>query len=44
MGPKAENGDFLENYSKNSDQIRFEDFTAVTMKNNVFWDVTPCGS
>jgi hypothetical protein len=20
------------------------DFTAVTMKNGVFWDVTPCGS
>jgi hypothetical protein len=24
--------------------VRFEDFTAVTMKNSVFWDVTPCGS
>jgi hypothetical protein len=23
---------------------RFEVFTAVTMKNDVFWDVTPCGS
>jgi hypothetical protein len=23
--------------------IRFEVFTAVTMKNGVFWDVTPCG-
>jgi hypothetical protein len=23
---------------------RFEDFTAVTMKNAVFWDVRPCGS
>jgi hypothetical protein len=23
---------------------RFEVFTAVTMKNVVFWDVTPCGS
>jgi hypothetical protein len=23
---------------------RFEIFTAVTMKNAVFWDVTPCGS
>jgi hypothetical protein len=22
----------------------FEDFTAVTMKNDVFWDVKPCGS
>jgi hypothetical protein len=24
--------------------IRFEVFTAVTMKNVVFWDVAPCGS
>jgi hypothetical protein len=24
--------------------IRFEIFTAVTMKKGVFWDVTPCGS
>jgi hypothetical protein len=24
--------------------VRFEDFTAVTVKNGVFWDVTPCGS
>jgi hypothetical protein len=24
--------------------VRFEIFTAVTMKNGVFWDVTPCGS
>jgi hypothetical protein len=24
--------------------IRFEAFTAATMKNGVFWDVTPCGS
>jgi hypothetical protein len=24
--------------------IRFEIFTAVTMKNIVFWDITPCGS
>jgi hypothetical protein len=23
--------------------VRFEVFTAVTMKNAVFWDVTPCG-
>jgi hypothetical protein len=23
--------------------VRFEVFTAVTMKNDVFWDVTPCG-
>jgi hypothetical protein len=24
--------------------VRFQGFTAVTMKNGVFWDVTPCGS
>jgi hypothetical protein len=24
--------------------VRFEVFTAVTMQNGVFWDVTPCGS
>jgi hypothetical protein len=24
--------------------LRFEIFTTVTMKNGVFWDVTPCGS
>jgi hypothetical protein len=24
--------------------VRFEVFTAVTMKNDVFWDITPCGS
>jgi hypothetical protein len=24
--------------------LRFEVFTAVTMKNGVLWDVTPCGS
>jgi hypothetical protein len=23
--------------------VRFEVFTAVAMKNGVFWDVTPCG-
>jgi hypothetical protein len=26
------------------DYVRFEVFTAVTMKNGVFWVVTPCGS
>jgi hypothetical protein len=24
--------------------VRFEVFTAVTMKNGVFWDITPCDS
>jgi hypothetical protein len=28
---------------KQSHTVRFEVFTAVTMKNGVFWDVTPCG-
>jgi hypothetical protein len=27
-----------------ADVVRFEVITAVTMKNGVFWDVTPCGS
>jgi hypothetical protein len=26
------------------DIVRFEFFTAVTMKNGAFWGVTPCGS
>jgi hypothetical protein len=26
------------------EHVRFEVFTAVTMKNGVFWVVTPCGS
>jgi hypothetical protein len=30
---------YQKNYS-----LRFEVFRAVTMKNIVFWDVTPCGS
>jgi hypothetical protein len=29
---------------KFSSSVRFEVFTVVTMKNYVFWDVTPCGS
>jgi hypothetical protein len=28
----------------NLNVVRFEVFTAVTMKNDVLWDVTPCGS
>jgi hypothetical protein len=34
--------DFI-NYIKVS-HVRVEVFTAVTMKNGVFWDVMPCGS
>jgi hypothetical protein len=32
------------NWEKRNVYIRFEVFTAVTMKNGVFWDVMPCGS
>jgi hypothetical protein len=28
----------------NLSEVRFEVFTAVTMKNCVFWDVSPCGA
>jgi hypothetical protein len=36
----------LKTYSRTArEDVRFEFFTAaVTMKNAVFWDVTPCGS
>jgi hypothetical protein len=30
--------------TQNPYNVRFEVFTAVTMKNGVFWVVTPCGS
>jgi hypothetical protein len=30
--------------ASNMEIVRFEVFTAVTMKNGVFWVVTPCGS
>jgi hypothetical protein len=29
-------------HRKHITYVRFEVFTAVTMKNGVFWDVTPC--
>jgi hypothetical protein len=35
-------GDF--NAKVGREDVRFEVFTAVTMKNGVFWVVTPCGS
>jgi hypothetical protein len=33
-------------YGENTilDDVRFEVFTAVTIKNAAFWDVMPCGS
>jgi hypothetical protein len=33
-----------KNSKKNGDYVRSEVSTAVTMKNGVFWDVTPCCS
>jgi hypothetical protein len=37
---------FATNFKKENiaEGVRFEVFTPVTMKNCVFWDVTPCGS
>jgi hypothetical protein len=42
----ADNFNFFA-YIRNNKEIgsvRFEVFTAVTMKNGVFWDIKPCGS
>jgi hypothetical protein len=44
---KEEKGIFLPKhgpYKKTAGNVRFEVFRAVTMKNGIFWDVTPCGS
>jgi hypothetical protein len=35
---------FQENFQTIKHNVRFEVFTAVTMKNGVFWDVTQCGT
>jgi hypothetical protein len=34
----------VRNCKQKGNCVRFEVFTAVTMKNGVFWVVTPCGS
>jgi hypothetical protein len=34
----------IREHSNNGNGVRFDVFTAVTMKNGVFWDVMPCGS
>jgi hypothetical protein len=34
----------LQQIQQQKKNVRFEVFTAVTMKNGVFWAVTPCGS
>jgi hypothetical protein len=33
-----------DRFQRSTGFVRFEVFMAVTMKNGVFWDVTPCGS
>jgi hypothetical protein len=35
---------FISAFQNTFQFVRFEVFTAVTMKNGVFWDVTPCSS
>jgi hypothetical protein len=35
---------FLIKRERKKKEVRFEVFTAVTMKSGVFWDVTACGS
>jgi hypothetical protein len=37
-------GKFYENIQTVQKYVRFEDFTAVTMKNVVSWDVAPCST
>jgi hypothetical protein len=34
----------LNSVEKRKVLVRFEVFTTMTMKNGVFWEVTPCGS
>jgi hypothetical protein len=42
--PRKRNALLPSSVSKSKLSVGFEVFTAVTMKNGVFWDVTPCGS
>jgi hypothetical protein len=35
---------FMDDDDDDDDDVRFEFFASVTMKNAVFWDVTPRGS
>jgi hypothetical protein len=45
MSRKKQSSYESNTYSINGDNVvRFEVFTAVTMKNAVFWDVAPCSS
>jgi hypothetical protein len=40
----CESGNRVPSNAGKLSSIRFEVFTAVTMKNGVFWTVMPCGS
>jgi hypothetical protein len=42
--PMMHQADVLNVQEDPNGSVRFEVFTAVTMKNGVFWDITPCGS
>jgi hypothetical protein len=41
--PNKNGPPFRNKTQVSSTVVRFEFLTAVTMKNGVFWDVTPCG-
>jgi hypothetical protein len=40
----VQNGPHMSTFQKNYQDVRFEFFTAATVKNAVFWQVTPCSS
>jgi hypothetical protein len=46
FGPKKDEvvGGSRKLYNKELHCVRFEIFMAVTKKNDIFWDVTTCGS
>jgi hypothetical protein len=44
LGPEVYSAISRNEYQRKKNNVRFEVFTAVTMKNGVFWDVTPYGS
>jgi hypothetical protein len=44
MNRKGNKEIYQNGTSMEQEKIRFEVFAAVTMKNGVFWVVTPCGS
>jgi hypothetical protein len=46
LGPRRFKSPYVSMMSLSIEEnyVRFEVFTAATIKNGVFWDVTPCGS